>query len=159
MGDQCKVFSLTFKRPVRLKPQHVSLLKKKQVHQEDRILCGQEHIQSKVNDMEKCSWYVKWERQDITQWTSRLRLFVHGLVHEFVFVSCNPGWLRPCSVAEGSLELVILPLPTSWMMGILYQTWLCFVSWFVLSFLAFCLLGFCLNGFSYCSSKDSWSLL
>lgn len=30
----------------------MSLLKRKQVHQEDGILCGQEHIQSKPNDME-----------------------------------------------------------------------------------------------------------
>lgn len=113
MGEQHKVFSLTFKRPVWLKPQHVSLLKKKQVHQKDGILCGQEHIQSKANDMEKCSWYVKWERQDIAQWTARLQLYVHGL--EFGFVSCNPAWLRPCSVAEGGLELVILPLPTEFL--------------------------------------------
>lgn len=41
---------------------HVFWLKRKQVHQSDGILCGQEHIHSIFNDVEKCSWYVKWKK-------------------------------------------------------------------------------------------------
>lgn len=52
------------------------LLKRKQVHQQDGILCGQERIQSIFNDMEKCSWYVKWKKQDIRLEAAGLQLRV-----------------------------------------------------------------------------------
>lgn len=45
-----------------------------------------------------------------------------------------------------------LSLPRSWIVGMLYQTWLCFLSCFGLSLLFVCLFV-CLRRLSYCSSS------